>query len=111
MDLHCENCGQKRDGESRTCPNCGQKFGGSIWVLLFGIIASIILPLALYFGIKTDLVLSNSDSIPLKFLLLWEFPVLSGTAFLYDHSVRRARMYFWIGSILSILTLIWVTNS
>ena len=109
MSVYCENCGIERKDDSRICPKCGEKFGGSIWVLIFGIVMGIVAPLALYIGVETGAVKGGGGD-PIKILAMWELPIWTITAVLYDHSRIRSQIYFWMGSIITILAVIWASS-
>lgn len=108
MPLYCENCGLERRDDSRRCPKCGKPFGGELWVLMFGIAAGVIAPLALYIGVRSGAVVGGAPPEPMKMLIVWELPIWTLTLTVYDHSRVRSQIYFWVGGILTILSVIWV---
>ena len=110
MALHCENCGIDRRDDSRYCPKCGKAFGGSLWVLMFGVVFGVIAPLALYIGVTTGAVKGGGGDDPIKILIIWELSIWTATATLYDHSRVRSQIYFWIGGILTVLAVIWANR-
>jgi hypothetical protein len=110
MPVFCENCGLERRDDSRRCPKCGERFGGSLFVLLFGIVLGVIAPLALYIGVRSGEVVGGVPDDWMKILIVWELPIWTMTATLYDHSRVRSQIYFWVGGILTVLAVIWVAS-
>lgn len=110
MPLYCENCQAERKDDSRFCPKCGKRFGGELWVLVFGIVLGIVAPLALYLGVKTGAVKGGGGDDPVKILIMWELPIWTLTATLYDHSRTRSQVYFWVGGFLTVLAVIWANS-
>lgn len=47
---------------------------------------------------------------PVKILIVWELPIWTVTATLYDHSRIRSKIYFWVGGIITILAVIWANS-
>lgn len=109
MPVYCENCSTERKDDSRICPKCGKKFGGSLWVLMFGIVMAIAAPLALYIAVKNGAALGGGVD-PIKIFIMWELPVWTATAVLYDHSRIRSQIYFWVGGLVTILAVIWANS-
>jgi hypothetical protein len=109
MPVYCDNCQTERKDNSRICQKCGKKFGGSLWVLMFGIVMGIVAPLLLYIGVQTGSIKGGGDD-PIKILIMWELPIWTVTATLFDHNRVRSQVYFWVGGIMTILAVVWANK-
>lgn len=112
MAVHCEGCGTERRDDSRICKKCGKKFGGDLGVLAFGVLLGFVFPLAAYLGIRTGAIQGGlGDPLKaLKILIMWELPIWTLTAVLYDHSRLRSQIYFWVGGLLTAFAAIWANS-
>lgn len=93
--IYCTRCRQPQTDNERVCRHCGARFGGSLWILLLGVLLAIGGPLFVsHFG---RLGTGSSERAILQALFYWILPILIGTLCLYDSNGRRVTAYLYCG--------------
>ena len=102
MHVYCNKCRTQQKGNEKHCLNCGAKYGEGLWVLILGAFLVVFLPVLMIIGGA-----NWSTTVTHKIVLLYELPVVCGTAFLYDYHPSRRNIYFWGGGILIVVSVLY----